>query len=292
MKRFALFALALLLSFTTSACSTKVPPGYVGVLVSTTGSQKDAKDFPIRRGRVFYNPMTEDVYSFPTFVQNITWTHSKDEGKAVDESITFNSIEGAPINADVALAYSFVPEKVPAIFVRFRQDAQTITEGYMRNKVRGAFNAEASTRKVQDIYGAGKTEFVLAVKKRLNADLSPEGFVFDMVDLTGQPRLPQNVQTAINASLEATQNAQTAENQLRQTQAEAAKQVAKAEGNAKALIAEAEGAAKANALKQGSLTPAILRQQALSKWNGVLPQVTSSNNQMLQLILGGVDKEP
>src|SRR4051812_39281596 len=221
-----------------SAANTKVTPGYVGIKVSTTGSQKDAKDYPIQRGRVWYNPFTTDVYKFPTFTQNRTWTRSKDEGKALDESITFNSIEGAPLNVDIALAYSFQADKVPLIFVEFRQDAEAITEGYMRNKVRAAFSAIGSTEKISDIYGAGKQDFVTRVKDRLNADLGPKGFQFDMVDFIGQPRLPENVLAAINQSLEATQNAQTAENQLRITQAEANKAVAAAEGKAKSQVIE------------------------------------------------------
>lgn len=277
----------LFFGLTIASCSnTKVTPGYVGIKVSTTGSQKDARDYPIRRGRVWYNPLTTDVYKFPTFTQNRTWTKSPHEGKAVDESITFNSIEGAPLNVDIALAYNFQAEKVPLIFVEFRQDAEAITEGYMRNKVRAAFGAIGSTEKISDIYGAGKQAFLAKVKERLNADLGPKGFQFDMVDFIGQPRLPPNVLEAINNSLEATQNAQTAENQLRITQAEAAKAVAKADGEARAQVIAAEGDAKANAVRQASLSAGILRSQAIDKWDGKFPQVMGQNNSMLQLILG------
>jgi regulator of protease activity HflC (stomatin/prohibitin superfamily) len=274
-----------------SASNTKVTPGYVGIKVSTTGSQKDAKDYPIQRGRVWYNPLTTDVYKFPTFTQNRTWTKSHDEGKALDESVTFNSIEGASVNADVALAYSFQAEKVPLIFVEFRQDAESITEGYMRNKVRAAFGAIGSKEKISDIYGAGKQEFVTRVKDYLNADLGPKGFTFDMVDFVGRPRLPENVLEAINQSLEATQNAQTAENQLRITQAEAAKAIAKAEGEAKSQVISAEGDARANQIRQASLSQGILRSQALDKWDGHFPQVMGSSNNLLQLVLGGSGTE-
>lgn len=284
MKRFTSM-LALIGLLFVGACNTKVTPGYVGILVSTTGSQKDAKDFPIQRGRIWHNPFTEDVYTFPTFVQNITWTANKEEGSGVDESITFNSVENAAINVDVALAYSFQPDKVPAIFVRFRQDAETITKGYMRNKVRAAFSAVGSTQKVGDISGAGKQAFLAEVKKKLNDELGPEGFQFDMVDFISNPRLPKNVQEAINASLQATQDAQTAENKLRKTQAEAQMLIAQREGEAKAAIIAAEGEAKANALRQASLSPAILQQQAIAKWDGKFPQVISSGNQLLNLVL-------
>lgn len=291
MKRLSNILLVLtigFMAFGSSACYTKAEPGYVGIVVNTAGTQKNATDFPIQRGRIWYNPFTADVYTFPTFLQNITWTKSKDEGRSADESITFNSVEGAPVNADIALAYTFQADKVPEIFVRFRQDAKTITEGYMRNKVRAAFSAVASTQKVQDIYGAGKQQFLAAVKQRLNSELGPEGFQFDMVDFIGQPRLPDNVQSAINASLQATQDAQTAENQLRKTQAEAAKAVAEAKGVADAEVIRAEGDARANEARMRTLTPLLLQSEAIKKWNGVLPQVQGGQGgQMIQLLLAG-----
>src|SRR3989344_2786291 len=58
---------------------TKVEPGYVGIKVNQYGSQRGVEDFPIVTGRVLYNPFTEDVYKFPTFLQNVVWTQNEAE---------------------------------------------------------------------------------------------------------------------------------------------------------------------------------------------------------------------
>lgn len=135
-----------------SAC-TKVEPGYVGIKVNQYGSQRGVEDFPILTGRVNYNIFTEDVYKFPTFLQNVVWTRDRHEGSPDDESITFNSVEGAVVNADIALSYAFVAEKVPTLFVEFRKDPDHITDVYMRSKVRDYFSRNASTMKVTEIFG-------------------------------------------------------------------------------------------------------------------------------------------
>ena len=49
---------------------------------------------------IAYAPQT---ITFPTSVINVVWTQSPHEGNPIDESITFSSSEGAPINADLAL---------------------------------------------------------------------------------------------------------------------------------------------------------------------------------------------
>lgn len=276
-------ALALIVGTLTLGACTRVDPGNVGIVVNTTGGQKDAKDFKVQRGRIWYNPFTQDVYEFPAFVQNATWQAPKEDGET-DRSITF-TVEGASINVDVALAYQFVPEKVPEIFVKYRKSADEITSGFLRNKVRAAFSGAAESRKAMDIVGVGRGAYLTDVRKRLNDELQPQGFQFETVEIIGKVRLPENVQNAIDAALTATQKAQQAENELRVVQAEGAKQVAKAEAYAKAKIAEAEGEARANQLRQQTLTDAVLRQQAIEKWDGKFPTVMSGGNNPVNLIL-------
>jgi hypothetical protein len=100
----------------------RVEPGYVGIKVNQWGNQKGVNDFPLVTGGVFYNPLTEDIYKFPTFMQNAVWDRERGSKESPgDDSVNFNSIEGAVVNADIALAYTFVAEKVPQIFVEFRQ---------------------------------------------------------------------------------------------------------------------------------------------------------------------------
>ena len=129
-SRFLPILAAVALLGTGTGC-TKVEPGYVGIVVNQYGDQRGVEDFPVHTGRVWYNPITEDVHKFPTFQQRIVWTRTHDEGDPVDQSITFNSIEGAAINVDVGVALTFQGDRVPAIFVEFRREAAEIVSGYV-----------------------------------------------------------------------------------------------------------------------------------------------------------------
>jgi regulator of protease activity HflC (stomatin/prohibitin superfamily) len=285
-KRFFISAKMIIAMFMLAAlgsgCS-KVEPGWAGIKVYMYGDQKGVEDFPIQTGRVWYNPFTQDVHKFPTFLQNVVWTKDKSEGSPSDESITFNSIEGAIINADIALSYSIKREAVPSIFVEFRQSPKHITDVYMRSKVRDYFSREASTMKVTDIFGEKKQLLLENVKACLNAELGPRGFDFDMVSFVGGLRVEDKVQGSINAVIEATQRAIEAENKVRQAQAEAQQVIATSEGKAQSILNVARAEAESNQILNASLTDRLIQWKAYEKWNGHTPQVMGVNTVIPQL---------
>jgi regulator of protease activity HflC (stomatin/prohibitin superfamily) len=74
----------------------------------------------------------------------------------------------------------------------------------------------------------------------------------------------------------------TAQNQVKTAEAQAQIKVATAEGNAQAMLTQARAEAEANKLKQSTLTPMLLQQMWINKWNGTLPstQLGSGTNMM------------
>lgn len=248
----------------------------------------------LKTGWVFFNPLTEQVVEFPTSVQNIVLSASPHEGKTVDESITFSSIEGVNANADVGFSFHIDPVLAPHLYARFKQsDMKELAYGYMRNVIREAFSDVASKMPIQEIYGAGKTKMLNDVITKCKESLGKDGVVIDQLTINGALRLPENVAQAINNAMAATQNAIQSENKVRQIKAEAEQAIAaahgaaeaarqKAQGEADALIiktdaeaktrlVEAESMAKANAKLQGSLTPQVINYKAINAWDGKLP---------------------
>ena len=59
--------------------------------------------------------------------------------------------------------------------------------------------------------------------------------------------------------------------------------VAKAEGEAQSLLVKAKAEGEANRLLQTSITPAIIQNRTIEKWDGVLPQVTGGSIPMINL---------
>ncbi|MDE1970049.1 MAG: prohibitin family protein [Patescibacteria group bacterium] len=254
-----------------SGCAATVDPGHAGIKVNYYGSNRGVQDYPIVTGRVWYNPISEKVLSYPTFVQTAVWTSNSHEGSPNNEEISFNSKEGLIINGDISLSYQLDPSKVPAFYVKFRSDdLNNFTHGFLRNVARDAFNEVASTYAVDDLYGPKKEEFLREVRKRINDKVSPFGVEIQQFGFIGAPRLPQSVVDALNMKIKATQDAIRVENELREARAEANKRVATAEGEA-----------RANEILTKSITPTLLEWRRLEllkeKWNGALPTVIGGN---------------
>jgi regulator of protease activity HflC (stomatin/prohibitin superfamily) len=267
----------------TNATLTRIDAGHVGIRVRLAGGSRGVQDIPVVTGWVFYNPLTEQIVEFPTSVQNVVWAASNNEGRAVDESITFSSAEGVNINSDIGLSFHIDPALAPHLYLRFRQpNLLLLADGYVRNAVREAFNVVASRMPVQEIYGAGKSKVVAEVGEKMREVLGKDGFLIDQITFNGALRLPENVATAINRAMEATQQAIQAENRVRQVRAEAEQAVAeahglaeaarqRADGEADAVLIRARADAKANEIIRYSTTGAVLQYRAIEHWDGKLP---------------------
>jgi regulator of protease activity HflC (stomatin/prohibitin superfamily) len=264
---FAVFAVAAS-AMLTSGCNKVIPPGHVGIKVNQSGSDRGVQDFPLQTGRVFYNPFTEDVLNYPTFVQRVIWTKDALEGKPVNEEINYNSKDELVFTGDFTVSYELTAAQVPKFYVRFRNDdIGAFTHGFFRDQVRDALNEVAVQYTADELYGEKKSEFLDKAKARVISRVEPFGVNVIALGYAASPRPPEAVATAINLKIAAIQKASQTENELRQASAEAKK-----------TIATAEGTAKANAVISQSINAQLVlwrqldvQQQAIGKWNGQLP---------------------
>jgi regulator of protease activity HflC (stomatin/prohibitin superfamily) len=282
-RLFVLAVVAVAVVFLGCSTTTRVDAGHVGIRVKLAGSDRGVQDMPVVTGWIFYNPLTEQIILFPTSVQNVVWTQSTHEGKPFDESITFSSSEGVNVNADIGLSFHIDPTLAPKLYGRFRlNDLDKLSDGYMRNTVREAFNDVGSKLPVQDVYGSGKSKMLGDVTQKCRDVFGKDGIVIDQLTINGTLRLPQNVSDAINRAMEATQNALQSRNRVAQVEAEATQAITqahgqaeaarqKAQGDADALLIKARAEAQANEIIRLSTTPAVLQYRALEHWDGKLP---------------------
>jgi regulator of protease activity HflC (stomatin/prohibitin superfamily) len=258
---------------------TTVEPGYVGIKVNQYGTQKGVEDYPIFTGRQGYNPFTETVYQWPTYTQRIVWDGVHGDEDTVDNSITVRAAKGVSVNLDIALAYRLEPKKVPEIFVTYRQDIESLSNGYLRDTVRDVFQNHSAKMDVMDLLGPGMQQLTDNVQVELKEKLGPRGFVIDGVSIVGRPRIDKSIETAINNVLQASQNADRAEQEIRSVEAQAKKRLIEAQAQADAILAEAKAQAEANKIIADSLNQygdKVLESKALDKWNGALPQFQTS----------------
>lgn len=260
-----------------TSCYKVVMPGYVGIVVKQSGSDRGVQDFPARTGRVWFNPINEVVLTYPIFVQRAIWTSSTQEGQPINDEISFQSAEGLRFTADVNASYQLTAGHVPEFYVRFRNDDLTaFTHGFFRDAVRNAFRLSTGYR-AEDINGARQTELIDRVADQLREAVKPYGVDVLQLGFASPPRPPESVKQAIEAKIAATQLAERAENEKRQAIAEAAK-----------AVEIARGQAEANDLLTKSLSPQLMQWKQLEildgKWNGQFPPVVGNGTMpLLQL---------
>jgi regulator of protease activity HflC (stomatin/prohibitin superfamily) len=269
--RFALIFL-LLVMLGLTACE-KVPAGHVGVKVYLLGGEKGVDSEELSPGR-YYIGWNKDLFLFPTFTQNYVWTRSTTEGSETNESLTFQTIEGLSVNADVGISYHIDPERVSLVFQKYRKGVDEITDIFLRNMVRDALVNAASVKQIEMVYGSGKTDLLKEVEDAVTAECDPIGIIVEKISFIGDFRLPDSVRRAINSKIEATQKAQQRQNEVAEAIAAANKLREQAKGQADAILTRAKAEAEANLIVAQSITDTLVQYRSVTRWNGALPAVT------------------
>jgi regulator of protease activity HflC (stomatin/prohibitin superfamily) len=273
MKKFLVLTAML---FALVACS-KVPAGHVGIKVYLLGGDKGVDHEELGVGR-YWVGFNEELFLFPTFMQNYEWTQDSREGSKTDESISFQTVDGMVANADVGISYSIDPTKVSTIFQTYRRGVEEITDTFLRNMVRDSLVKQSSNKPIEYIYGAGKAEMMAKVQEDVANAVRDRGILINQIYWVGEIRVPVVVETAIDAKIEATQKAQQRANEVATAKAEADKKIEEARGQAESILKVAEAQAKANKLVAQSLTPELVQYFGLEKWDGKLPIYTGGDS--------------
>jgi regulator of protease activity HflC (stomatin/prohibitin superfamily) len=247
------------LTFLFFSCE-RIDAGHVGVKVNLYGDNKGVSDVTEVTGMVFYNPITHNIYEFPTYIQ-----HKEYSG---DNAFIVNSKDGSEFHISPIINYSVKREKVPAIFSKYRRSLGEIEDGFLKTNIYDAFRMTANAYTAEELI-SNRQLFETKVRATLDASLLPEGFIINQ--LTSNLVYPETFKKAIEAKNNAVQGALMAENKVKQAEAEAKIKVATAEGNAQAMLTSAKAEAEANSLKQKTITPMLLQLEFINKWNGVLP---------------------
>lgn len=260
--------LAVLMLVAVAACS-KVPAGNVGIKFNKFGSDKGV-DLQEKGPGWYWTGFNWDMYTFPVFMQNYTWTKHSDNG---DESMSFQTVEGLSVNADVGITYQLDKTKITKIFQTYRRGVDEITDTFLRNMVRDELNKQASGLPIESVYGRGKSQLIEAVERDVRAQVAPIGILVDRIYWIGELRLPDNVTRSINAKIQATQMSEQRRNEVAQAQAEADKARAEAAGQADAKLTLAKADAQAIQIRGDALrdNPGLVQLNAVDKWDGHLP---------------------
>jgi regulator of protease activity HflC (stomatin/prohibitin superfamily) len=278
MKRILVIVGIVVAFFAVFSSCEVIDAGHVGVKVDMYGSGKGVNNVTACTGWVFYNPITTKVYEFPTYIQHKEYKNTEDG----DNSFTVNTKDGSEFRVSPILNYSVTASSAPSIFAKYRRTLPELEEGFLKTAIYDAFRLATNKYTAEQLI-SNRALFEVEVRRLLEAQIVKEGFIVNQ--FTSNLEYPVSFKNAINAKNNAVQAALTAENQVQTATAQAKIKVATAQGNAEALLTNARAEAESNKLRQSTLTPMLLQQQWIEKWNGALPstQLGSGANTMYGL---------
>ena len=253
-----LFALVAFL-ITLTSC-TRIDAGHEGIKVNLFGDKKGVDKVSLVTGWVVFNPLTEKVYEYPTFVQTVDYP-----------AFTVNAKGGLAFSMDPTVSIKIIDGQTPEIFKKYRLNLDDIVNTTLYTVVVNACRIQVN-KFTPDEITSNRDSVETAIENQLRAELEKESFYLER--LTTGLTYPSSIQEAIAAKDKATQDALRVQRELEIVEAEAQKKI---------VAAEAEK--KANELRTKALTPAILQQQWIEKWDGTLPQVVTSDQAGLMLNL-------
>lgn len=254
-----LFTFIVMISMMFTSCGyERIDAGYEGIKVNLYGDDKGVDDITLVTGAVWYNPITTAVYEYPTFVQTVDYA-----------PFSINAKDGSSFTVDPTISLKIVDGKSAEVFKKYRkEDITEVINTTLYNYVRNAFRIQLNNYTTDELVSK-REEFERAIEERLSKELLAENFKLEQ--MTSGLQYPQTLVNAIDAKNAAVQEAQKAQNEVLKIKAEAEKKIAAANGEAKALKIKGDAEAEYNRKIAASLSPLIVQQMMLDKWDGKLP---------------------
>lgn len=261
MKTYFKWILLLFAVFTLTCTSCKrIDAGHEGIKVNMFGNNKGVDEVSLVTGWVMFNPLTQKVYEYPTFVQTVDYP-----------AFTVNAKGGLAFQMDPTVSLKIIDSKTPEIFKKYRLKLDDILNTTLYAVVVNACRIQINNFTPDEIT-SNRDSIERAIENQLRIELKSENFYLER--LTTGLTYPQSIQDAIAAKDKATQDALRVQRELEIVQAEAEKKI---------VAARAEK--EANELRTQALTPEILQKMWLEKWDGTLPRVITSDDASLMLNL-------
>ena len=263
--------LAILIIIPTTMCScTRVDSSEVGIKFNKLSLTDQGKlDASPVTGYVFYNPITTAVHTYPTYVQRVDY-----------QPFTVNTKDAAIFTMDPTMAYYLNRDKATDVFFKYRKSLEEIQEGYMRTVIYDAYRIVANSYTSDELM-SNRAKFENEVRFILDSALTTEGFT--VTEFTSQITPPESLRKMIDEKNAAVQASLKAENKVKEAEANAKIAVAKAEGEAKAMKIKADAEAYYNRTISASLSPMIIQETWIDKWDGKLPSVSGGNTPLIQI---------
>lgn len=185
MKKVISFLFALVAVCSMTSCVERIDAGCEGIQVSLYGDDRGVGEVNLVTGWVWYNPMTKQIFEYPTYVQTVDY-----------EPFTINAKDGSEFTIDPNVNIKIADGKSPAVFKKYRKELNDVIHGPVLKHVKDACRIEIN-RFTTDQIVSNREAVEKAIEKRLTASLKSEGFILDQ--FTSGLKYPQTIVEAVNA---------------------------------------------------------------------------------------------
>jgi regulator of protease activity HflC (stomatin/prohibitin superfamily) len=234
----------------------RIPNGYVGVVYSPNGGVQEET---LGQGWHLVG-LFDKITKYPVRMQTVEYN-----------DIQVATSDGKNITMDFAYNYSIQPDKVVDLFNKFGPvTVSEIEKTYLRTRLWDAGRKAIAKYSVIDTYGQKSATAAFDVQEIYSEDIQDLGFIVD--DLTlGVPKPDKATQEAIDARVNASQELERKQTELK---------IAEAEADKKRI--EAQAISDYNKIIRESMTSEVIQYMWIQKWDGKMPRATGSN-QLIQI---------
>ena len=277
----ALLLILLLGLFGSVLCLEKIPVGYVGVVYSMNGGVQDEV---LTQGWHLVSP-TKHVKEFTISNEQLILSKDDRDGSEGDESFAVSTSDNANIDISFQMSYRYNQASVVDTYKKFKgMDGDDIVNSRIRTVLKSKISEITTEHSMMDIYSGNRAGINNEITNYLNNEFFDD-YGIEVIDASIIDVHPDaQLQKTIDERVTAMQNKQKAEAEQQTIKVQNETKVMQAEADAKAKLIAAQAEADANRIITESLTPEVLRQQYLDKWNGVLPSTVAGSD--TSIILG------
>lgn len=237
-----------LLVFVQSICV--IPSNTVGVKYSALhGTSKDT----LKEGVHFVTPFVDKIYKIDTTVQERT-----------DDNVSVQTKDAQWARMQVNVKYEVSKSNAFKVYKQYKT-MDALKDNIIGNYAQNAMNEVCSNYNIIDLLGDKRNEIINQATDILKQDLEKEGVTLKMLTIKDLDA-GKKIEKAISDEAVAKKQVETAKQKQE-----------KARTEAETKLIEAEGEANANTVKTKALTPEVLQEQWINKWDGKLPKVTDGN---------------
>jgi len=290
----------------------KVPAGYVGIVYDMNGGVSEEV---LTQGWHVVSP-TKKVTLYSIGIEQSYLTSGKDGDSADDDSFEVPTSDGKGLRVDLTFTYRYDPERVTQLFTRFKgQSGKEVRNSFIKPNIISWVKEVTAKYPVTEILGEERANLNIAVSDYVREKFDPYGIIVEntsLINIDADEETRAQVQRRVNAIQElelaqtekktaqvkadqekevaltkAQQDKETAiilAEQEKETAAiNAEKQKIDAEAKAEATRIKAKAEAEANKVIAESLTPELIENNKINKWNGSVPSVSGGGVPIINL---------